>query len=116
MHEAIGADNIASVDLADALMAEADSEDRDDSAHFLNHLATDPGIVGSAGTGRNTDAIRCFLVDFIESDLVIAMHLHFRTQFSEVLDEVVGERIVVVDDKQHGRESTGRTWRGQPLQ
>jgi hypothetical protein len=37
------------------------------------------------------------------------MYFHFRAQFSEVLDEVVGERIVVVDDKQHGRESTGRT-------
>jgi len=109
MHEAIGADNIASVDLADALMTEADSEDGNDSAHFFNHLAADPRVVRSAGARRYTDTLGCFLANFIERDLVVAMHLHLRAQFSEVLDEVVGERIVVVDDKQHGRESTGRT-------
>ena len=109
MHEAIGADDIASVNLTDALMAEADSEDGDDSAHFFNHLAADPRVVRSAGARRYTDTLGCFLANFIERDLVVAMHLHLRAQFSEVLDEVVGERIVVVDDKQHGRESTGRT-------
>ena len=46
MHEARGADDIAAEDLADALVAEADSEDRDFSAEFADGVATDAGLGG----------------------------------------------------------------------
>ncbi len=34
--------------------------------------------------------------------LVVAAHHDLRAQFAQVLDQVVGERIVVVEDKDHG--------------
>jgi len=35
-------------------------------------------------------------------DLVVANDAHLLAELAEVLHEVVGERIVVVDDEQHG--------------
>ena len=35
--------------------------------------------------------------------MIIATHFHHRAHLAEVLDEVVGERVVIVDDEQHGR-------------
>ena len=34
-------------------------------------------------------------------DLIIAAHFNLRAQFADVLDEVVGERIVVIEDENH---------------
>jgi hypothetical protein len=36
------------------------------------------------------------------ADLVVAMHAHVLAQFAEILDEVVGEGVVVVDHQEHG--------------
>src|SRR6185503_580724 len=38
-----------------------------------------------------------------DRDLVVAAHNHVSAQFSQVLDEVVGKRVVIVEDKDHGR-------------
>jgi len=57
-----------------------------------------PASLGVQGPGETQMRSGRF---FRISSRVVAMHLHFRAQFSEVLDEVVGERIVVVDDQQH---------------
>ena len=46
VHEARGADDFAAEDLADALVAEADSEDGDFSAEFADGVATDAGFGG----------------------------------------------------------------------
>ena len=51
VHEARGADDVATVNLTDALVAEAHAEDGNFSAEMLNHIATDTRIGGSAGTG-----------------------------------------------------------------
>src|SRR6478609_4722295 len=42
------------------------------------------------------------IFDLGERDLVVSIDLHILTQFSEILDEIVGERIVVIDNQQHG--------------
>ncbi len=46
MHEARGADDFAAEDLADALVAKADSEDGDFSAEFADGVATYAGFGG----------------------------------------------------------------------
>ena len=46
MHETRGTDDFAAEDLADALVAEADSEDGDFSAEFADGVATDAGLGG----------------------------------------------------------------------
>jgi len=47
------------------------------------------------------DAIRRELRDLFDRDLVVAEHAHVLAQLAEVLHEVVGERVVVVDHEQH---------------
>ena len=39
----------------------------------------------------------------VQRDLVVALHLQFHVQLAELLHEVVGERIVIVDDQNHIR-------------
>jgi hypothetical protein len=51
VHEAVGADDFAAVDLADALVPEADAEDGEARAEGLDDVAADAGFGGSAGTG-----------------------------------------------------------------
>lgn len=46
VHEARGTDDIAAVNLANALMAEAHAEDGNFSAEFADRVATDAGLGG----------------------------------------------------------------------
>src|SRR5207237_10655491 len=39
--------------------------------------------------------------DFLERDGIVAHHLDVGTQLAQVLNEVVGERVVVIDDEDH---------------
>ena len=101
VHEARSADDVASVNLADTLMAEADTEDGNFSTEMPNHIATDTGIGGRAGPGGNDDFFGSELLDVGNGNLVIAFHKELRTKLAKVLNEVVGERIVVIDDEDH---------------
>jgi hypothetical protein len=40
--------------------------------------------------------------DLLDGQLVVAIDLNLRAQLSQVLDKVVGKRIVVVEDEDHG--------------
>ena len=52
-----------------------------------------------AWAGRDDDLFRPHRFDFLDRDLIVAPHFHIGAQFSEILDQVVGERIVVVEDE-----------------
>jgi hypothetical protein len=54
VHEARGADDLAAEDLADALVAEADSKDRDFSRKCADGIATDARLARRAGAGETT--------------------------------------------------------------
>ena len=41
------------------------------------------------------------LGDVGDGNLVVALHEQVGTEFAEILDEVVGEGIVVIDDEDH---------------
>ena len=101
VHEAGGADDFAAEDLADALVAEADSEDGDFSAEFADGVATDAGFGGGAGAGGDDDFFGGELGDVGGGNLVVALHEQVGSEFAEILDEVVGEGIVVIDDEDH---------------
>ena len=40
-------------------------------------------------------------LNLLDGQLVVAIDLDLRAQFAQVLDKVVGERIVVVEDENH---------------
>jgi hypothetical protein len=40
--------------------------------------------------------------NFFKCDLIVASYHYFLTQFSKVLDQVVGKRVIVIEHEQHG--------------
>src|SRR5438046_9905101 len=87
--------------LPDRLVAEADAEDRRGRAEAPDHLEGDPRLVGVAGTRRDDNALGCPREDAREVNGVVAQHLEPGAELAQVLDEVVGEGVVVVDDQDH---------------
>ena len=81
---------------ADGLVAEANAENGKFSGKPLDELDRDAGLLRSARTRRNNDALGLAAGDFFDSDFVVAMDFDIATQFAEILREVVSERIVVV--------------------
>ena len=65
----------------------------------------DAGAVRIAGARGDDDSVWCLALDFLDGDLVVARHAHDGALLAQVLDEVVGERVVIVEDEDHERES-----------
>src|SRR5690606_3983954 len=83
--------------LAHALVAKADAENRQLAGEVLDCRHRDAGFVRRARAGRNHQPVRRDLFDLFKSDLVIAVHQHLGAQFLQVLDDVVGKAVVIVD-------------------
>ena len=69
---------------------------------MADQFDADAGFLRSAGSGRNDDALGVHRLDLSDGHFVVAANLDFGAQFAQVLDEVVSERIVVVEDEDHG--------------
>ena len=61
-----------------------------------------PGVVGGARPGRDEDRVGVERLDAGQVDLVVAAHDGIGAELAQVLDEVVGERVVVVDRRARG--------------
>ena len=59
-----------------------------------------PASFGVHGPGRDDHAVVAALQQPVDGGGVVAHDLHLGAQLAQVLDEVVGERVVVVDDEQ----------------
>ena len=101
MHQLLGVDDLAAEGLADALVAEAHAENRHLAGEFLDQRHRDARLVGRARAGRNHDMVGLERRDLLHRDLVVAEYPHLLAQLAEILHQVVGEGIVVVDHQQH---------------
>jgi hypothetical protein len=92
------ADDLAAERLHERLVAEADAERRDpglgEAAHDLDRH---PGLVRRARAGRHDDAVVAVLEQVVDRRRVVAHRHRLGPELTQVLDEVVGERVVVVD-------------------
>ena len=82
------------------LVAEADAEHR--RARFgecPDRGAGDSGLGRRAGPGRDDHAVRAAREQLVDAGRVVAHNVDLRAELAQVLDEVVGERVVVVDDQ-----------------
>src|SRR5437867_6405696 len=107
VHDARRAHDRAAEGGADRLMAEADAEDRQAAGGALDQRHRDAGLARRAGTRRDDDRVGTERLDLVESDGVVAPHVDLGAELAEVLDEVVGERIVVIHHQEPLR-SAGR--------
>jgi hypothetical protein len=111
MHEPACADDISPEDMADALMTEADAQDRNALTKGADHVTTDACFLWRALARGDTDVIRPLFGDLFQGDLIIPVDLHLRAHLAKVLDEVVGEGVVVIDDEEHAGEVPGSRFR-----
>ena len=67
-----------------------------------------PASFGVHGPGESTIADGASVADFVDADRVVAPDDDLGAELAEVLDEVVGEGVVVVDDEDHALRRCGR--------
>src|SRR5262249_30561954 len=113
VHQVRRADDLRAEGLADRLMAETHPEDGRRAREAQYDVDADACVGGRARPGRDHDVRGRHDGDLLERDLVVADDLRVRAQLAEVLDEVVRERVVVVDDEDHRRDPIDFAWAGQ---
>ena len=87
--------------LSDRLMPKANAQQGDFAGEALDHLQGNARLVGRAGPGGDDDFFRGQPFDLRHRDLVIAHHGKLGSQLPKVLVDVVGERVVVIDEQNH---------------
>src|SRR2546422_10508837 len=101
VHQPVGANHLAAEDLADALVPQADPQDWDLTGEPLDDGAADPGVGRAAGSWRDHDRRRFLPHGLLDRDLVVPDHFGRVAQLTQILDEVPGEGVVVVDHEDH---------------
>src|SRR5262249_59941093 len=101
------ADDLAAECLPDRLMAEADAEDRNARRRCRDQIKANAGLVRRAGPWREHDRVGLCRNDGARRHLVVTMHFDLGPELTEIVDEVEGKAVVIVDQDDHGR--TGRS-------
>ncbi len=102
VHEPLRRHDARAEGLRNRLVAEADAEYRKLAREGFHRRKRYPRRVGIAGPRRKNERRRLFRRDFVDRNLVVARDFHFRAQRTERLNEVVCERIVIVNEEYHG--------------
>ena len=98
VHDLVGADDLAAEGLADGLVAEADADERRAGlGGGLDEREADAGVVGGAGAGGEEDGRGAHRHRLLDVDLVVAADLGLGAEFPEIVEEVPGVAVVVVD-------------------
>jgi hypothetical protein len=108
VHQHRRAHDVATVELPDALVPEAHAEHRSHAGERLDRGVREPRVVRRAGTGRDDEPVGQVGEQLIDGEGIVADDLDLGAELRELLHQVVGEGVVVVDDEQaggHGRSS-----------
>ena len=110
VHQLPRAHDLASRRLPNRLMPQADAQDRQTTQKALNASDRDPRFLRRARARRDDQVAGLQDLDLVQRDPVVAVDLdiHGRVDLAQTLHEVVGERIVVVDDQDHDDAASGQ--------
>jgi hypothetical protein len=86
---------------ADSLMAETHTQNWKFSSEALDEFDGDAGFFGCAGAGGDDDAFGFAADDVVHGDFIVAVDFDVAAEFAEILGEVVGEGVVVVEEEDH---------------
>jgi len=64
-----------------------------------NEIDADSGLLRRAWTGRNDNAVRLHYLNVGDCNLIVPANLNLGAEFPEILNEVVGKRIVIVENE-----------------
>jgi hypothetical protein len=104
VHQFGRAHHAAAEMLADRLVPEADAEQRAPLRRAGgDQIERDAGLVRRAGAGRDQERLRARGQRLGHGDRVVAHDLDRHAQLLEIMDEVPGEAVIIVEDEDHGR-------------
>src|SRR4030095_1410091 len=86
-------------------MAKANSEYGNNPFEMSDGIQSDSGVVWSSGARAENEPFRCQVPDSLWSDFIVPKDADFGSKPFQILNEVVGEGIVVVDEYDHVRLS-----------
>jgi hypothetical protein len=79
-------------------MSETDSENGNPACEMFDGFGGNAAVFdGFAWAWRDDKVVGLEGDQLVQRDLVVAEDAYVRAEFAEVLDEVVGERVVVID-------------------
>ena len=100
--------DISAVELADALQPETYAENRNAPlAEMTDGVVRQAGVARTARARRDQHRVGTDLIHLLEGDRIVAMHDRFRAELTQVLHEVVNERVVVVDHEHARHDGQG---------
>ena len=93
VHEALGALDDRAADESDALVPQADAQDRQFGAKMADHIVAHPAFFWRAGAGGNNDVRWLEGVDFLQRHFVITENLQglLGIDLAQFLHQVIGE-------------------------
>ena len=98
----MAAHDIAAKGLTDGLMAQTDPQQRGPGfGRRRRQGKTDAGLRRIAGAGGQHDSLGLQRHRGLHIQGIIAAHDNIRPQFAQIMHEVVGKAVVVIDEKQH---------------
>ena len=71
------------------------------AVRLFDQLQADAGFVGRARARRQHDALGLQGQRLIGGQGVIALHPDLRAQFSQEMEEIVGEAVIIIDQEKH---------------
>ena len=103
MHDAGPDHDFGSGGKAKGLMAEADAEHRDFGIEDAEDFHAVSGVLGMAGAGGEAHHVQGRVLRQFEQPGIVVLDDHgILPKRVESLHEVVGERVVVIDEQEHG--------------
>src|SRR4029079_12950408 len=101
MHDPIGTNDNAAVRFTNRLVPEANTENRNRASPTANQWHADARLRRRARARGDDDRLRRQVADGFNVDGVVPTNLDLGSELAEVLNEVVGEGVVVVENEKH---------------
>ncbi|CAE1151093.1 protein of unknown function [Serratia sp. Tan611] len=102
VHHFARAHHIGAECLPQCLMPQTDTENRQLTGKMRNGRQRNTGLVRRAGAGGDHQMLRRQPVNIGQLQFIIALYQHLGAKLAKVLIKVVGKRVVVIDQQQHG--------------
>src|ERR1700687_5265644 len=101
MHDAFGSNYLSPVNLTYALVSQTNAQHGNPRPKMTNKIVADPSFIRRSRSRRNADFFGVQLLNLIDGCPVIPADHQFRAEFAKILNQVVGERVVVIQYQDH---------------
>src|SRR2546426_7476352 len=97
MHEIRSGDHISAECLSNSLMSQTDAQNGLLGLKVLNQFQSNAGLVRLPWSRGDHDSVWVPAFNFRDLDLIIAVNFQVLAQFTQILHEIIGKRIIIID-------------------